>query len=145
MPKPYQLAIWITTGLLTTLVASAQVAAAGLGSFVPAAGTQPAPPWRFAGLPERYARPPSQLDVVELEGKKVLRIRTDKSWGSLVHPWSGPATTLHFQWRLDTPLATSSVQAKATEDLALKACVSFDMPASRIPAGERALFKVAQF
>jgi hypothetical protein len=97
------------------------------------------------GLPERYAKPPSVFDIADVDGKKALRIRTDKSWGSLVHPWSGPATTLRLQWRLDAPLAQSSVRAKASEDLALKACVSFDMPATHIPAGERALFRLARF
>ena len=142
--KPFQLATWTTTGLLTTLVANAALAA-GLGSFIPTAGTEPAAPWRFVPLPERYAKPPSLFDVVAIDGKKVLRVQTDKSWGSLVHAWAGEASTLRFQWRLDKPLAQSSLQIKATEDAALKACVSFDMPASQIPAGERTLFKLAQF
>jgi hypothetical protein len=124
---------------------AANAAAQGLGSFIAASGTEPAAPWRFVGLPQRYAKPPSLIDVTQVDGKKTLRMRTDKSWGSLVHPWSGPATTLRLQWRLDTPLAQSSVRSKATEDLALKACVSFDMPASHIPVGERALFRLARF
>ncbi len=96
-------------------------------------------------MPERYAKPPSVFDIAQVDGKRALRVRTDKSWGSLVHAWSGPASTLQFQWRLDTPLAQSNLSAKATEDLALKACVSFDMPAKHIPSGERTLFKLAQF
>ena len=73
-----------------------------------------------------------------------MRLRADKSWGTLAHPWAGAAQTIQFQWRLDKNLAQANFKAKATEDAALKVCASFDMPAERIPAGERALFKVAQ-
>jgi Protein of unknown function (DUF3047) len=97
------------------------------------------------GLPERYAKPPTLIDVSEVDGKKVLRLRNDKSWGSLAHPWTGTAQTIRFQWRLDKALAKASFNAKATEDAALKVCMTFDMPADNIPAGERTLFKLAQF
>jgi hypothetical protein len=85
------------------------------------------------------------MDVQGIDGKRALRVRTDQSWGSLVHPWTGPAQTISFQWRLDKSLAKASFKAKSTEDAALKVCMSFDMPADRIPSGERALFKLAQF
>jgi Protein of unknown function (DUF3047) len=85
------------------------------------------------------------IDLHEIEGKKSLRLRSDKSWGSLVHPWTGSAQTIRFQWRLDKALTKASFKTKATEDAALKVCMSFDMPADRIPSSERTLFKFAQF
>jgi Protein of unknown function (DUF3047) len=97
------------------------------------------------GLPERYAKPPTVMDLSDIDGKKVLRLRNDKSWGSLAHPWTGPAQTIAFQWRLDKALAKASFKTKATEDAALKVCLSFDMPADRIPSAERTVFKFAQF
>jgi Protein of unknown function (DUF3047) len=97
------------------------------------------------GLPERYAKPSTLMDLSEIDGKKVLRLRGDKSWGSWVHPWTGPVQTIAFQWRLDKALAKASFKTKATEDAALKVCLSFDMPADQIPSGERAMFKLAQF
>jgi hypothetical protein len=60
-------------------------------------------------------------------------------------PWTGPAQTIAFQWRLDKALAKASFKTKATEDAALKVCLSFDMPADRIPSAERTVFKFAQF
>ena len=73
-----------------------------------------------------------------------MRLRADKSWGTVVHPWAGAAQTIQFQWRLDKPLPQASFKTKATEDAALKVCASFDMPADRMPAGERTLFKLVQ-
>jgi hypothetical protein len=137
--------ISITTGLLTTLAVSHAAWAAGPAAFSQGAGSEPPAPWHFVGLPERYAKPPTLIDLSEIDGKKVLRLRSDKSWGSLVHPWSGPAQTIAFQWRLDKVLAKASFKTKATEDAALKVCMSFDMPADQIPSGERAMFKMAQF
>lgn len=143
--------ISITTGLLTTLAvnlaawSSGAAWAASPAAFSQGAGTEPPAPWHFVGLPERYAKPPTLIDLHELDGKKTLRLRNDKSWGSLVHPWTGPAQTIAFQWRLDKALAKASFKTKAAEDAALKVCMSFDMPADRIPSGERTLFKMAQF
>lgn len=119
--------------------------AAELSAFSQATGNTPAAPWQYIALPERYAKPLTLIDIQALDGKKTLRLRADKSWGTVVHPWASTAQTIEFQWRLDIALAQASFNAKATEDAALKVCASFDMPAERIPAGERALFKVAQF
>jgi Protein of unknown function (DUF3047) len=145
VPKPFQLAIWTTTGLLTTLVVKTALAATSVAAFSQATGSEPPAPWRFVGLPERYAKPPTVIDVSEQDGKKVVRLQNDKSWGSLLHPWTGVAESIRFSWRLDKALEKASFKSKATEDTALKVCLSFDMPAERIPASERTLFKLAQF
>lgn len=125
-----------------------QALAAPLATFSNAAAGQPPAPWKIIGLPERYAKPVTQFDITELDGLQVLRVRADKSWGSLAHPASDvvkPNTLLKWRWRLEQPLAKSDIHAKATEDSALKVCMSFDMPADNIPTGERTLFKFAQF
>ena len=101
--------------------------------------------WRFVGLPERYAKPPTLFDIVELDNKKVLRVRTDKSYGNVVHDWKAPIENLKFRWRLDTGLLKASLKSKTTEDVALKVCISFNMPIDAVPSSERALFKLAQF
>jgi Protein of unknown function (DUF3047) len=119
--------------------------ATGVAAFSQATGSEPPAPWRFVGLPERYAKPPTLIALSEMDGKKVLRLQNDKSWGSLVHPWTGAADSIRFSWRLDKALDNASFKSKATEDTALKVCLSFDMPTERIPAGERSLFKLAQF
>jgi hypothetical protein len=119
--------------------------AAELTAFSSATGATAPAPWQYIALPERYAKPLTAIDIHSLDGKKTLRLRADKSWGTVAHPWTAAAKTIEFQWRLDKPLPQASFKAKATEDAAIKVCASFDMPADRMPAGERALFKFVQF
>jgi Protein of unknown function (DUF3047) len=96
------------------------------------------------GLPERYAKPPTVFDVYELDSQKVLRVRTDKSYGNVVHDWKGPLNSLKWRWRLDQGLPKADLSSKKYEDIALKICLSFDMPVELIPEAERNLFKLAQ-
>ena len=130
--------------LFLTLVVNA-ASAAELTTFSSANGTTAPAPWQYIALPERYAKPLTAIDIHPLDGKRILRLRADKSWGTVAHPWAGAAKTIEFQWRLDKPLPQASFKTKATEDAALKVCASFDTPADRMPAGERALFKFVQF
>lgn len=97
------------------------------------------------GLPDRYGKPLTQFEVVPVDSVKVLRVAADKSYGNVVHGWSGPVGSIAFRWRLDTPLTKANIKSKKTEDIALKVCLSFNLPVDKIPAGERALFKLAQF
>lgn len=129
--------------LLAILAASGAQALEIMPFSSAASSTVPAP-WRFIGLPERYVKPLSAIDVFELDGTKVLRLRTDASWGTVAHPITGQVKTLQFAWRLDKPLMRSNLKTKATEDAALKVCLSFDMPIDRVPVGERLLFRLAQ-
>ena len=138
--------------LLSTLAVGVSLASvltsavrAELSPFSSATGATVPAPWQYIALPERYAKPLTSIGIQPLDGKKTLRLRADKSWGTVAHPWSGAAKTLEFQWRLDKPLLQASFKTKGTEDTALKVCASFDMPAERMPAGERTLFKLAQF
>ena len=122
--------------------------AASIAAFSSEPGSQPPKPWQVVGLPERFAKPLTQFDLTDVEGTHVLRVKADKSWASLVHPVSEsvkPNTVLRWRWRLDQPLPKSDIHTKATEDGALKVCLSFDMPLENIPAGERSLFKFVQF
>lgn len=153
MQKQFLSAILITTGRLTTLGGKALfvslgvfhlASAAELSPFAQANGAIPAAPWHFVGLPDRYSKPHTQFEVTELDGKKVLKVTADKAYGNLVHPWSTPISTIQFNWRLDKGLLKSNLKNKATEDIALKICLSFDMPAGQIPLGERTKFKFAQ-
>jgi hypothetical protein len=113
-----------------------------------ASATQAPPPWKVVALPERYAKPVTQFDLAELDGLRVLRVKAEQSWGSLAHPSSEmvkPETRLNWRWRLDQALPKSDVRSKTTEDGALKVCLSFDLPFSNVPAGERTLIRLVQF
>jgi Protein of unknown function (DUF3047) len=168
VPKQFLSTIWTMTGRLTTLAAStllastllvtalassplayaagaATAAATGVSAFSSATGSEPPAPWRIVGLPDRYAKPVAQFDITELDGKKVVRVRADKAYGNLVHDWKGPLGSLRWRWRLDNPLLNANLKSKNTEDIALKVCLTFDMPADQIPSAERSKFKLAQF
>lgn len=121
--------------------------AASVTAFSSVQGSQPPAPWIAAGLPERYKIPITQFDLTEHDGARVLRVRTDKSWGSVVHRVNEPVkpnTAIRWRWRLDQPLPKADIRSKESEDSPLKVCLSFDMPVDKIPSGERALFKLAQ-
>jgi Protein of unknown function (DUF3047) len=130
--------------IMLTTFASSAVFASELAAFSVANSAVPPAPWHFVGLPERFNKPRTQFEVTDLEGKKVLKVSADKAYGNLVHPWASPVSTLTFKWRLDKALEKASLKSKATEDIALKVCLSFDMPINHIPALERAKFKLAQ-
>lgn len=121
---------------------------AGLTAFSSSPGSQPPAPWQLVGLPNRAEKPVTQFDLTDVDGAHVLRVRADKSWGSLVHPTKDavkPGTMLRWRWRLEQPLPKADIHAKATEDSPLKVCVSFDMPVDKIPGAERTMFRFAQF
>lgn len=163
VPKRFLSATSITTGPLTTSVVKLNFAtqvvkllfltafagnisfAAELSPFSASTGAAPPAFWQVLGLPGRYSKPLTQFDITELDNKKVLRVRTDKSYGNLVHAWQDKASTIAFKWRLDEPLLEANLRAKNTDDAALKVCVSFDMPIDKVPFADRAKLKLAQF
>ncbi|MEY4911056.1 MAG: hypothetical protein RL761_719 [Pseudomonadota bacterium] len=144
LPKRFLSASSITIALIATLFVNA-VFAFELTAFSTATNATPPAPWQAQGLPGRSSKPLTQFDVTELDNKKVLRVRTDKSYGNLVHAWQGNVSTISFNWRLDTPLLDANLRFKNTDDTALKVCVSFDMPIEKVPYADRAKLKVAQF
>jgi hypothetical protein len=121
--------------------------AAEIPAFSKTAGKEPPKPWQIVGLPDRYNKPVTQFELIDMEGDHVLQVKAEKSWGSLALPSTDtikPGTMLRWRWRLDQPLPQSDIHAKATEDSALKVCVSFAMPVENVPSSERLLFKLAQ-
>lgn len=133
---------------LASVFLGAHAWAAGLTAFSSTSSSQPPPPWKVVGLPERYNKPVTQFDLIDVDGQHVLRVKADKSWGSVAHPMSEtikPSSVIKWRWRLEQALPKADIRAKPSEDSPLKVCLSFDMPAESIPSGERGLFKLAQF
>ncbi|HZF78990.1 MAG TPA: DUF3047 domain-containing protein [Rubrivivax sp.] len=109
-----------------------------------AAGEGPQAPWAYAGLPAQKP-PPTRFQVRELDGRRVLHIEAERSYGNLVHPLQGVAAgALSWRWRIDTPLAAADLRSKAGDDAALKVCAMFDLPRERVPFVERQLLRVAE-
>jgi Protein of unknown function (DUF3047) len=138
-------AMCMAAAMMQPLAALAQ--SVGLQSFSSSRTDQPPSNWRAVGLPNGKA-PLARFDVVPLDGQKVLRLRTDKSYGSLVHDLQRlvptAATALAWRWRLDVPLANADLRVKTGDDAALKVCVLFDMPTDGLALSERVLLSMAR-
>lgn len=131
-------------GIVAALVlAAAGAVAAPLGPLVGAGETPPAP-WAYAGLPKQTL-PATRYSVRELDGRRVLRIEAERSYGNLVHPLAGvTAGVLSWRWRVDRPITAADLRHKDGDDAALKVCAMFDLPQARVPFVERQLLRLAE-
>lgn len=118
------------------------------------------PAWRVVGFPQ--SRQPIPLTRFEpgsaapvspvassARQPTAVQVRTDASYGTLVHAWQGPAPAwLNWRWRLDQPLSGGPTRpdltTKAGDDAALKLCVMFNHPLDRVPLVERTLLRLAR-
>lgn len=115
--------------------------------LAPIAGTDAAPPmpWHVVGLPQQ-TKPFTRFSVVDVDGRRGVKIEAEKSYGNLVHPLTLPDATLHlsWRWRLEVPLPWSDLREKGGEDTAVKVCVFFDEPLEQISFAERQLLRLAR-
>lgn len=123
---------------------AAEVALVPLAS----AQTEQAPaPWRVVGVPGGKI-PLTDFAMVELDGRKVLQVKTAKSYGNLVHdllPALPPASLrLSWRWRLDDGLKGTDLSTRKGDDSPLKVCVLFDMPLEKLGLIERNLLRFAR-
>jgi len=110
-----------------------------------ASGGAPAAPWHVVGLPQQ-TKPVTQFSVVDLDGKRALKVESQEAYGNLVHPlnWTTTSAKLAWQWRIEQPIEASDLQTKGGDDTALKVCVSFDLSIDKIPFGDRQLLRFAR-
>jgi hypothetical protein len=115
-------------------------------SLAPVAGADGRIPqaWRPVALPASKGIPPTRFSVGEAGGTRWVTVRTEGSYGNLVHAWQGPARTLRWRWRLEQALPASDLRTKAGDDAALKVCLLFDMPLAAVPFGERTALALAR-
>ena len=109
------------------------------------AAADPPPPWGFVGLPGQ-TKPKTRFSIVEVDGRKAVRIEAQESYGNIVHPmqFSGPKATLSWQWKIETPVPAPDLRTRQGDDTSVKVCVFFDMPLDLVPFVERQLQKIAQ-
>jgi hypothetical protein len=133
-------AVWVLLALATSADAQTPLLAA-----FPASGNTPAAPWRVAGVPGQKM-PLTQFSLVDLDGRRALRVQADESYGNLVHPLTLDQSALHlaWQWRVDQLLAGANLREKKGDDAALKVCVFFDLPIDSVPFFERQLLRLAR-
>jgi hypothetical protein len=127
------------------LAQEAAPALPALAAFSSGTGAAPPAPWRVVGLPGNKA-PLAQIDLTLLDGQRVLRLRTDKSYGTLTHPLPAQtqAASLKWRWRLDQAMPAANLQRKDGDDAPLKVCAMFDLSLEKIPFFERSLLRLAR-
>ena len=107
----------------------------------------PAAPWRVAGLPGQKF-PMTQFTITPHEGRLVLRVAAQASYGNLVFDTRGQRpgsdTLLRWSWSLERGLAASDLSTKPGDDVALKVCALFDMPLDGLGLGERTKMRMAR-
>ena len=116
-------------------------------AFSTATGDALPAPWRIVGLPKGKA-PLASIDITSLDGARVLRLATDKSYGTALHELNptvpGPGTLLKWRWRLDQPLPLADLARKEADDAPLKVCAMFDMSLDKLGFFERNILKLAR-
>ncbi|GAA4855246.1 DUF3047 domain-containing protein [Luteimonas vadosa] len=109
------------------------------------AGQAPPAGWRLQPIPS-VARQ-TRFDLVEDDGRTVLRARADDAAASLRHAISvDPARTplLRWRWKTDRVLAKADMASKAGDDYAARLYVFFDRTPAQMSFGERALYRIGR-
>lgn len=109
------------------------------------AGDTPVPPWHVVGLPQQ-TKPFTRYSVVDLDGRRTLRVEAQASYGNLVHPVAIPPDghRLRWQWRVDVANPAVDLRRREGDDSAIKVCALFDLPLSAVPFVERQLLRIAR-
>ena len=136
------------TAALGWLAASlASVAFAQGTAITPFSKTESVPnaPWRFIGLPGQ-TKPMTKFSLVDLDGKRALKVEADLAYGNLVDPVrvAEPGTQLAWQWRVEKFIDAADLREKTGDDTAVKVCVFFDHALEKVPFGERQLLRLAR-
>ena len=101
--------------------------------------------WRVVTLPAQ--KPPiTRYTAERVDGRDALRVEAAASYGNLVYVLPGvPAPrTLRWAWRMQQPNAAADLRVKTGDDVAVKVCLSFDLPLSAVPFVERQLLRLAR-
>lgn len=132
---------------MSVLALQVQAVEVALVSFSSAATNQAPAPWRVVGVPSGKI-PLTSFSMADIDGRKVLRVATSKSYGNLVHDLPMGATAaglrLSWRWRLDEALQGADLHTRQGDDSPLKVCVLFDMPLEKLGLIERNLFRMAR-
>jgi Protein of unknown function (DUF3047) len=130
--------VWILS--MTMCVGGAFAQASGLPALDDAAQ------WQLALLP-RQQLPQTRLTINSEEGRPVLRIESNGSYGNWIYrlpPAVQPGGTLSWRWRVDKPLAMADLRQRGGDDAVVKLCVMFDLPLERVPFVERQKLRMAR-
>ncbi|MEO7852404.1 MAG: DUF3047 domain-containing protein [Rubrivivax sp.] len=142
--KPHSLSAWSSALVALVALAASVAQAATLAPFVGKAGEVPGAPWQFLTLPVGD-KPPTRFRIVQFDGRRVLSVEADRSYGDLVQPLPGgtEARWLAWRWRLEEGNPAADLRSRSTDDRALQVCVAFDLPLAAVPFVERQFLRIA--
>ena len=109
-----------------------------------AVGATPTAPWHVVGLPQQ-TKPFTRFSIVDIDGKRAIKIEAEESYGNLVHPVQA-AVPAHLAWqlRIEKPLENADLRQRGGDDTAVKVCVSFDLLIDNIPFTDRQILRIAR-
>lgn len=136
---------WAIEGAAALLAVAGTAQAGGLVPLDAGTGSVPPAPWHFAGLPMQK-KPFTRFSIEPLDGRRVLRVEADRSYGNLVHPLprGEAARHLSWRWRVDVPNERANLRTRAGDDSAAEVCVMFDLPMPLVPFLDRQVIRLAR-
>jgi hypothetical protein len=114
-------------------LASAQPTIPAFSSAKPG-GELPAP-WRAVALPHRRA---ADVRLVADEGRTVLRVHSDRAFGTAAITLDLEAPVISWRWKIDRVVEGAKLGTKEGDDFAARVYVTFEIPAQDLTFGERA-------
>ena len=139
-----RIALGLTLVVGSLLALPVLAADATVTPFSASAPGKPPAAWRFVTLPNK---PDTQYGVVDLDGKRVLKVEAVKSYGNLIHELHVTPTekaTVKWRWRVEKLVEGADLTAKSGDDTAAKLCLSFGFPSDKLSFGERAKLGLAR-
>lgn len=128
----------------------AQVPAAAAQQQVPllssaALGRSVARGWRHQTLPKVALA--NQFEIVDLDGRRVLQVRSQGSASSWLAPLDIDAAArplLRWRWRVSKSLLGSDIGSKPGDDYAARLYVFFDLPLQQLSLADRLRLQAAR-
>jgi hypothetical protein len=99
------------------------------------------PPWRIVTLRHRA---PAEVSLVEDEGRTVLRVHSDRAFGTAAITFDVDAPVIAWRWKVDRVLDRTDLGSKDGDDFAARVYVSFEIPPEELTFAERSRLEIAR-
>ena len=123
-------------------------AAAALAALAPLAGASPPipafsdakpggalpAPWRAVSLPHRRA---ADVELVADDGRTVLRVRSERAFGTAAITLDLDAPVISWRWKIDRVVEGARLGTREGDDFAARVYVTFEIPAHELTFAER--------
>jgi len=142
--KPRVAALAAALGFAACVTVVGAAGASVLTDPVGALGA-PAAPWRVEGLPNQ-AKPFTRYQVIERDGRRLLEIDANASYGTLVHelPDGTAGQQLSWWWRIEQDNPLTDLHTRGGDDHVAVVCALFDLPIQAVPFVERQFLRLAR-